>query len=824
MSGLPAVMAPRVSWCLRFRDGGDGLEASLDAADRMPMGEWEILVVHRADVTAKERQALDRLARRGARLVAGAGSEAGDLAAALEAARGELLLLSEPGDLPEPPLARRLTDLLADPRRFAWSLVGTRHLAADRTAEIRRPPSRPDGAALLRRPWLVDVVALSVPGAREVGGVDPSTGPLALVDLLARLPAGTSIEEPLVVRPPSLPPVGDRDGWRRGRHALLAKHDGAFADLPRLLGDVEEAIRDQSARVEPRRAARRELVEEMDALREEIAALRLDLAADGRDALDWGDLRSVAPVDRDWGYSRGGPVDRVYIEEFLGRHASDIRGVVLEVQEPDYAHRFGGPRLAEIDVVDIDPANPRATVVADLRDAVALPTGRYDAVILTQTVHVIDDMGAVMREMARILRPGGVLLATFPAASRVCVEYGPDGDFWRATEAGVRALATAAFPADAVAVESLGNVLATTAFLQGVGRTELSPAELAVVDPYHPTVIGLRAVRPRQEIAPDPRPGRRRLARRPEPRCAILAWHRIASPPSSDVHRLVVSPELFREQLERTTRRVAVRPLADIVEAVRARRPPDGVVALTFDDGYEDMVTHAVPILRSIGLPATFFVTAGGLDAPVPFWWDRLEAILLGEGRRSATLDLELPEGRRIHLPTGSPKARRGAHDAIHRAARGMESSERERLMNRLREWAGVDLSALPRPMTAQEAAWIARDERFRLEAHGVDHLSLPAVPPEAMDREVVAGRRRLGDLLGRAPEAFAYPYGDLSERAVAAVRRAGFGAGLSCRGALVHPDDDPFRLPRIEVPSDGGEAFERFLDRWFGEREEGSA
>lgn len=814
--------APLVSWLLPFREGGRGLDAALDAAERMPAGEWEVLLVHPADPGAKERQALDRLARRGGRLVAGRGEEAGDLAAALEAAQGTLLLVSGPGDLPEPSLAGRLAALALGSPRFAWALVGTRHLAAERTAEVRLPPSRPDGPGLLRRPWLVDVVALSVPGAREAGGVDPATGPLAVVDLLARLPPGTSIEEPLVVRPPSLPPAPDRDGWRRGRRALLAKHPHAFSDLALLLGDVEEAIRDQSARVEPRRIARDQMLDEMDALREEIAALRLDLASDGRDALDWGDLRSVAPVDRDWGYSRGGPVDRAYIEEFLGRHAADVRGTVLEVQEPDYAHRFGGPRLSEIDVVDIDPANPRATVVADLRDAAALPSGRYDTVILTQTVHVIDDMAAVMREMARVLRPGGVLLATFPAASRVCVEYGPDGDFWRATEAGVRALATAVFPADAVEVEGMGNVLATTAFLQGVGRPELSPEELAVVDPFHPTVIGLRAVRPRAEVPPDPRPGRRRLARRPEPRCAILAWHRIAPPPSSDVHRLVVPPELFREQLERTTRRVAVRPLADLVDGVRVRRPPDGAAALTFDDGYEDMVTHAVPVLRSIGLPATFFVTAGGLDAPLPFWWDRLEAILLGTGPRPATLDLELREGRRLHLPTGSPKARRGAHDTIHRAARGMEASERERLLDRLREWAGVDLSALPRPMTAQEAAWIARDDRFRLEAHGVDHLSLPSVSPEAIEREVSEGRRRLGDLLGREPEAFAYPYGDLSERSVAAVRRAGFRAGLSCRGALVHPDDDPFRLPRIEVPPVGGEAFERFLDRWFGGREEG--
>ncbi|MGH7267673.1 MAG: methyltransferase domain-containing protein, partial [Candidatus Rokuibacteriota bacterium] len=66
------------------------------------------------------------------------------------------------------------------------------------------------------------------------------------------------------------------------------------------------------------------------------------------------------------------------------------------------------------DVVDRDPGNARATVIADLRDAPGIAASTYDCIILTQTLHVIDDMVAVLRECARILKPGGVLLATLP--------------------------------------------------------------------------------------------------------------------------------------------------------------------------------------------------------------------------------------------------------------------------------------------------------------------------------------------------------------------------------------------------------------------------
>src|SRR6185312_2075371 len=59
----------------------------------------------------------------------------------------------------------------------------------------------------------------------------------------------------------------------------------------------------------------------------------------------FGDLRRTTPIASDFGYARGGPVDRYYIEGFLARHADDIRGRVLEVGDASYTHRFGGSRV-----------------------------------------------------------------------------------------------------------------------------------------------------------------------------------------------------------------------------------------------------------------------------------------------------------------------------------------------------------------------------------------------------------------------------------------------------------------------------------------------
>jgi hypothetical protein len=142
---------------------------------------------------------------------------------------------------------------------------------------------------------------------------------------------------------------------------------------------------------------------ELDRLRAEAAHHRAYLQHHGRDAFDWGDFRRTDPVSRDWGYDRGVPIDRRYIDDFLSAHSSDVRGDVLEVQEDDFTIAFGGPRVTHHDILDIDRSNPRATVLADLRCAPAIQSATYDCIILTQTLHVIDGVGRVQARGGPIL-------------------------------------------------------------------------------------------------------------------------------------------------------------------------------------------------------------------------------------------------------------------------------------------------------------------------------------------------------------------------------------------------------------------------------------
>jgi SAM-dependent methyltransferase len=209
----------------------------------------------------------------------------------------------------------------------------------------------------------------------------------------------------------------------------------------------------------------------------------------------FGSLRRVLPLSRTFGFDRGQPIDRYYIDRFLGRHAEDIRGRVLEIGESTYTRRFGGDRVSTIDVLHVAEGNAEATLVADLSKGDDLPSAAFDCIVLIQTLHLIFDVAAAIRTLHRILKPGGVLLATFPGLSQRSGAEWDESWYWGFTTTSAARLFGAAFPSNALAVAADGNVLATAAFLYGLAASELSSAELDYVDPRYETLITVRAVK-----------------------------------------------------------------------------------------------------------------------------------------------------------------------------------------------------------------------------------------------------------------------------------------------------------------------------------------
>lgn len=207
--------------------------------------------------------------------------------------------------------------------------------------------------------------------------------------------------------------------------------------------------------------------------------------------------RRLTPISHQFGYDRGLPIARYYIERFLLTYASNIKGQVLEIHDNDYTRKFGGDRVTKSDVLHVEEGNPLATIVADLTSANHIPSGTFNCIIFTQTLHFIYNVRAAIQTLYRILKPGGVLLATFSGISPISrTDMDRWGDYWRFTTLSVQLLFEEVFPADNIKVQAHGNVLTAISYLHGLAAEELTKQELSYHDPNYQLLITLKAVKP----------------------------------------------------------------------------------------------------------------------------------------------------------------------------------------------------------------------------------------------------------------------------------------------------------------------------------------
>ncbi|MDF0516836.1 methyltransferase domain-containing protein [Bradyrhizobium yuanmingense] len=211
--------------------------------------------------------------------------------------------------------------------------------------------------------------------------------------------------------------------------------------------------------------------------------------------IDFGDFGRTEPISVDFGFDRGVPIDRYFIERFLERNSSIVCGRVLEIGDNEYTLRFGGSQVEKSDVLHVDATHPAATIVGDISVPGTLPDRAFDCIILTQTLHLIFDMRGALAELARALKPGGTLLITVPGISPVDRGTWRHTWYWSLTENALEQLLASVLAEDGIEVETFGNVFAATCFLQGLSLSEVPPAKLDVLDKAFPLIVAAAAKR-----------------------------------------------------------------------------------------------------------------------------------------------------------------------------------------------------------------------------------------------------------------------------------------------------------------------------------------
>ncbi len=308
--------------------------------------------------------------------------------------------------------------------------------------------------------------------------------------------------------------------------------------------------------------------------------------------------------------------------------------------------------------------------------------------------------------------------------------------------------------------------------------------------------------------------------------CALLVYHRVGTS-QSDPLRLNVTPAHLEQQLAVISNAWSPISLVDLADSLReSGAPPPGSVAVTFDDGYQGVLSHALQLLERYEVPATAFVVSGFVGGEV--WWEALDSLVRGSRSSPAALDLEIG-GRRVRWNKRLRLARRASTPddelfyALCRRLSDATPAERARALGELESWSGGgggELEPDRRPLSADGLRRLSASGIVEIGAHSATHPVLAHLNPAEQAVEIEGARTALEELVGCPVTSFAYPYGGRREYNASAtelVRRAGYRRACTNVQAPVRAGANLFELPRLIVGDWDSVAFERVLEQWLG-------
>jgi len=282
----------------------------------------------------------------------------------------------------------------------------------------------------------------------------------------------------------------------------------------------------------------------------------------------------------------------------------------------------------------------------------------------------------------------------------------------------------------------------------------------------------------------------------------VLMFHRVVVPGTPSARRAdtcyALTAPVFAACLRFITRHYNVVGLADVL-ASRAGGPklPPRALLITFDDGWADNLTVALPLLRAAHLPALLFVATDPVADPTPWWWQEVLMRVLREGRAGFT---ELWAASGSPPPAEPPAGERELRLLLH-----YDALSPEQRAAALAPWRDADIAAEGRHMItpADLAALCAGG--MAIGAHGAAHLPMSQLPDPASD--IARARSALADWLADGtPSTFSFPHGRYNPAALAAAWAGGFRLVFTsdaCLNAASQGRPEAALLGRISV--DGG-------------------
>lgn len=278
-----------------------------------------------------------------------------------------------------------------------------------------------------------------------------------------------------------------------------------------------------------------------------------------------------------------------------------------------------------------------------------------------------------------------------------------------------------------------------------------------------------------------------------------------------------VRVDAFEEQIDYLSRNARCVSLRDLVEQARNDRIAPRTVAVTFDDGFQNNLSHALPILERSRVPATLFVPTGFMDKDELLWPERLACVLALTAQDRVAIDGE-------RHPLATPADRTALYRTVTRRCKSLAQSEIDAWIARLQDQLGVndddDVSRSPHRDEFRLMSWgqlerLSRSPWMTIGSHGIDHLRLTRIDAARARDEIFRSRTILEGKVPTAP-LFAYPFGnkpgDYTDQHAEMARACGYLAAVAATPGAVSSATDVFNIPRNNVYSHHALADVRYL------------
>jgi len=198
----------------------------------------------------------------------------------------------------------------------------------------------------------------------------------------------------------------------------------------------------------------------------------------------------MRPISNVFGFDRGTPIDRYYIDEFLEENAILVKGNVLEIGDNTYTKKYGGNKVSNSQVLHFTAENSKADIIGDLETGKGIPENYFDCFIMTQTLPFIFDFNSACKNAVKALKKDGVLIITVPGITQISkYDYDRWGHFWSFTDLSIKRIFTQFIPENQITIKTYGNVKSTAMFLYGFALRDVSKKYLKHKDSNYQLLI-----------------------------------------------------------------------------------------------------------------------------------------------------------------------------------------------------------------------------------------------------------------------------------------------------------------------------------------------